>query len=366
MIMCTSSATSLTAKWGHMKVTEYFLGFGPRLWSIRRGETEYGVKAIPAGGYVKILGMTQHRGGRPRRRAPHLPAAALPQPAPRGRGRLGHALRHGLRALVGPVRLHRCPAVQRRGRERLRAAGPRRRPGPRRGAAGGRRGGRGRRRTRAFSRPTSSDDHRAAAPAQPVTVRRRPRRPATGPWWSPRSAESRQRRVPTVASGSSSARPWPAAVRSRRSAGRGSSSGRWSRARSRGSARCSPPAGSRATSTTSPTPRRPTQAAKTGDRPQSIYGAARLAVQGAPGRSHATCIDVLAIDHHLRRDPQPVPHASPRRRPRRDRRLRAHPQPPGPHVPRRRHQARSRSPTPSCCCWSSSWCRRCTSTSPTR
>ena len=30
-----------------MKVTEYFLGFGPRLWSIRRGETEYGIKAIP-------------------------------------------------------------------------------------------------------------------------------------------------------------------------------------------------------------------------------------------------------------------------------------------------------------------------------
>ena len=41
-----------------MKVTEYFLGFGPRLWSIRRGETEYGIKAIPAGGYVKIIGMT--------------------------------------------------------------------------------------------------------------------------------------------------------------------------------------------------------------------------------------------------------------------------------------------------------------------
>ena len=41
-----------------MKVTEYFVGFGPRLWSVRRGETEYGVKAIPAGGYVKIPGMT--------------------------------------------------------------------------------------------------------------------------------------------------------------------------------------------------------------------------------------------------------------------------------------------------------------------
>ncbi|HEY3941483.1 MAG TPA: site-2 protease family protein [Acidimicrobiales bacterium] len=47
-----------TAKWSGMKVTEYFVGFGPRLWSVRRGETEYGVKAIPAGGYVKIPGMT--------------------------------------------------------------------------------------------------------------------------------------------------------------------------------------------------------------------------------------------------------------------------------------------------------------------
>jgi membrane-associated protease RseP (regulator of RpoE activity) len=47
-----------TAKWSGMKVTEYFFGFGPRLWSVRRGETTYGVKAIPAGGYVKIVGMT--------------------------------------------------------------------------------------------------------------------------------------------------------------------------------------------------------------------------------------------------------------------------------------------------------------------
>jgi RIP metalloprotease RseP len=41
-----------------MKVTEYFFGFGPRLWSIRKGETEYGIKAIPFGGYVKIVGMS--------------------------------------------------------------------------------------------------------------------------------------------------------------------------------------------------------------------------------------------------------------------------------------------------------------------
>jgi membrane-associated protease RseP (regulator of RpoE activity) len=47
-----------TAKWTGMKATEFFVGFGPRLWSIRRGETEYGFKALPLGGYVRILGMT--------------------------------------------------------------------------------------------------------------------------------------------------------------------------------------------------------------------------------------------------------------------------------------------------------------------
>ncbi|MDZ7675986.1 MAG: M50 family metallopeptidase [Acidimicrobiales bacterium] len=47
----------LAAKWSGMKVTEFFIGFGPRIWSFRRGETEYGVKAIPAGAYVKIVGM---------------------------------------------------------------------------------------------------------------------------------------------------------------------------------------------------------------------------------------------------------------------------------------------------------------------
>jgi len=58
MIMVHELGHFLAAKRGHMKVTEYFLGFGPRLWSFRRGETEYGVKAIPLGGYVKIPGMT--------------------------------------------------------------------------------------------------------------------------------------------------------------------------------------------------------------------------------------------------------------------------------------------------------------------
>ncbi len=47
----------LAAKATGMKATEFFFGFGPRLWSTRRGETEYGFKALPLGGYVRIVGM---------------------------------------------------------------------------------------------------------------------------------------------------------------------------------------------------------------------------------------------------------------------------------------------------------------------
>jgi len=43
-----------------MKVTEYFIGFGPRIWSTRRGELEWGVKGLPIGGYVKIAGMNPY------------------------------------------------------------------------------------------------------------------------------------------------------------------------------------------------------------------------------------------------------------------------------------------------------------------
>jgi len=48
----------ITAKRYGMRVTEFFLGFGKRIWSTQRGETEFGLKAIPAGGYCKISGMT--------------------------------------------------------------------------------------------------------------------------------------------------------------------------------------------------------------------------------------------------------------------------------------------------------------------
>ncbi len=48
----------ITAKRFGMKVSEFFLGFGQKIWSIQRGETEFGVKAIPAGGYCRIEGMS--------------------------------------------------------------------------------------------------------------------------------------------------------------------------------------------------------------------------------------------------------------------------------------------------------------------
>jgi membrane-associated protease RseP (regulator of RpoE activity) len=48
----------LMAKRAGMKVSEFFVGFGPRLWAVQRGETTYGIKALPLGGYCKIVGMT--------------------------------------------------------------------------------------------------------------------------------------------------------------------------------------------------------------------------------------------------------------------------------------------------------------------
>ena len=47
----------ITARKFGMRISEFFVGFGKRIWSVQRGETEFGVKAIPAGGYCKIEGM---------------------------------------------------------------------------------------------------------------------------------------------------------------------------------------------------------------------------------------------------------------------------------------------------------------------
>ncbi|HEX9767032.1 MAG TPA: site-2 protease family protein, partial [Nitriliruptorales bacterium] len=59
-------AAIMIHEWGHfvmarrfgMRADRFFLGFGSTIWSTRRGETEYGVKALPLGGFVRILGMS--------------------------------------------------------------------------------------------------------------------------------------------------------------------------------------------------------------------------------------------------------------------------------------------------------------------
>jgi membrane-associated protease RseP (regulator of RpoE activity) len=57
-----------TAKAFGMRVRRYFIGFGPKVFSFRRGETEYGLKAIPAGGFCDIAGMTALDEVTPRKR----------------------------------------------------------------------------------------------------------------------------------------------------------------------------------------------------------------------------------------------------------------------------------------------------------
>ncbi|PYF99898.1 Membrane-associated protease RseP, regulator of RpoE activity [Georgenia satyanarayanai] len=79
-----------------VKVTEYFVGFGPTLWSRRRGETEYGVKAVPLGGYVRMVGM--------------YPPARSDRPVRRrrdGRATLVEEAREYALAEVGPGEEHR-------------------------------------------------------------------------------------------------------------------------------------------------------------------------------------------------------------------------------------------------------------------
>ena len=58
IVMAHEFGHFITAKRAGMKVTDFFVGFGPVLWSTTIGETRYGVRAILAGGYVKVPGMT--------------------------------------------------------------------------------------------------------------------------------------------------------------------------------------------------------------------------------------------------------------------------------------------------------------------
>jgi membrane-associated protease RseP (regulator of RpoE activity) len=57
-VMLHETGHFVMAKRFHMKATKYFVGFGQTLWSRQHGETEYGIKVLPLGGFVKIIGMT--------------------------------------------------------------------------------------------------------------------------------------------------------------------------------------------------------------------------------------------------------------------------------------------------------------------
>ena len=77
-----------------VRVSHYMVGFGPTLWSRTQGETEYGLKAIPLGGYVRLVGMYPPDARRGQPAGAHLdrPARARRPPGqrrgdPPGRGR---------------------------------------------------------------------------------------------------------------------------------------------------------------------------------------------------------------------------------------------------------------------------------------
>src|SRR3569623_1475490 len=60
-----------------VKVTQYMVGFGPTLWSRTRGDTEYGIKALPLGGYIRMIGMVPPRADGKVSRWPRRMATAI-------------------------------------------------------------------------------------------------------------------------------------------------------------------------------------------------------------------------------------------------------------------------------------------------
>ena len=115
----------VTARLTGMKATQFFIGFGPRLWSFQRGETEYGVRALPLGAFVRIIGMNNLDEVPPEDEARTYRQQTLPAPHARHLGRLddAHADRH--RAALRRLRLQRrARASARRRGQALSAGGP--------------------------------------------------------------------------------------------------------------------------------------------------------------------------------------------------------------------------------------------------
>lgn len=60
IVMVHEAGHFLVAKLFRFKATRFFVGMGPTVWSFQKGETEYGIKALPIGGFVKIVGMSPY------------------------------------------------------------------------------------------------------------------------------------------------------------------------------------------------------------------------------------------------------------------------------------------------------------------
>ena len=65
-----------------VKVTQYMVGFGPTVWSRKRGDTEYGIKGIPLGGYIRMIGMVPPRADGTVSRWPRRMATAIEASSP--------------------------------------------------------------------------------------------------------------------------------------------------------------------------------------------------------------------------------------------------------------------------------------------
>ncbi len=78
MVMGHEFGHFITAKRSGMKVTDFFVGFGPVLWSTTRGETRYGIRALLLGGYVKVPGMTWYDEIEPEEESRTYRSASLP------------------------------------------------------------------------------------------------------------------------------------------------------------------------------------------------------------------------------------------------------------------------------------------------
>lgn len=118
------------AKLFGVKVTQYMVGFGKTLWSRKKGETEYGVKMIPLGGYVAMTGMyppnkpgeaprasttgflnsVVEEGAHPKRG--EVATLEAPEAAPEAPSDSGEAPRRGLAGLVDEARLASAETIE--------------------------------------------------------------------------------------------------------------------------------------------------------------------------------------------------------------------------------------------------------------